>query len=77
MSFKYHYLKKQIYQELFPTGIEEYECTYCSNKVYRHNCTLDHVIPVSKNGSHIRENLVISCQNCNWTKESKTLQEFF
>lgn len=53
----------------------------------RHNAaaTLDHLIPESKGGKHIRENLVLSCYGCNqkrgntdaveWLNNIKTLTE--
>ena len=34
-------------------------------------CTLDHVIPLSKNGLHEIENIVLACRKCNIKKEIK------
>ncbi len=37
--------------------------------------TMDHVIPRSRKGKHIWENVVAACQECNSTKDNKLLSE--
>lgn len=43
-------------------------CVRCSRK---DNLSLDHIIPVSKGGKHIRENIQILCRSCNSKKGAK------
>jgi len=43
-------------------------CFYCKRKK---PLTVDHVIPVSKGGKHVKENIVPACQTCNSTKKDK------
>lgn len=38
--------------------------------------TVDHVIPVSRGGSHDLDNLVLACHNCNSRKGVKSYEEF-
>jgi hypothetical protein len=47
-------------------------CTYCGiNK----NLTVDHIIPKSKGGKNVWENLITSCFVCNSKKGDKTLEQ--
>lgn len=59
-------------------------CTYCKKRVYvyveqyaSNRATLDHVIPKSRGGKTIRENLVLCCKNCNEIKRDLPLQKAF
>lgn len=47
-------------------------CAYCRQIVKR--LTMDHVIPVSKNGNHTKENIVPACMSCNAKKSDKIVQ---
>lgn len=53
---------------------DNWTCVYCGVKVvqsrqYKPNqATIDHVIPLSKGGTHTIDNVVTSCQSCNSTK---------
>jgi 5-methylcytosine-specific restriction endonuclease McrA len=48
-------------------------CFYCgSNK----EITLDHIIPISKGGSHSIGNIVSACQSCNYSKHDKLYMEW-
>lgn len=46
-------------------------CQYCGSSAE----TLDHVIPRSRGGRHVWENLVAACRRCNHTKADRTLDE--
>lgn len=46
-------------------------CQYCGNAAE----TLDHVVPRSRGGRHVWENLVAACRRCNHTKADRTLDE--
>jgi len=49
-----------------------YRCHYCKMPFTAETPpTLDHVIPVSKGGLHVTENIVPACQSCNSKKSNK------
>jgi 5-methylcytosine-specific restriction endonuclease McrA len=50
---------------------------YCGDILGLENATLDHVIPLSRGGSHNPGNLVSACQCCNQKKGSMLPLEFF
>ena len=52
-------------------------CVYCASPLTADSATLDHVIPVSRGGSHAPGNLVIACQACNQLKGDALPLEFF
>jgi len=45
-----------------------HKCIYCGETK---NLTQDHVIPVSKGGNHIKENVVPACRSCNCSKGNR------
>jgi 5-methylcytosine-specific restriction endonuclease McrA len=51
----------------------DYCCHYCGTQT---TLTMDHVIPLSKGGKHIKENIVPACLPCNLKKGTKLLDEF-
>ncbi|KKL55522.1 hypothetical protein LCGC14_2254570 [marine sediment metagenome] len=51
-----------------------YRCAYCKVKTTR--LTQDHVIPLSRGGSHTASNIVPACQSCNSSKLTKSASEF-
>lgn len=48
-----------------------HRCQYCGSSAE----TLDHVLPRSRGGRHVWENLVAACRRCNHTKADRTLDE--
>lgn len=48
-------------------------CYWCKRKA---KLTQDHVIPLSKGGLHVAENIVAACQSCNSKKHTKILTLF-
>jgi len=48
-----------------------HRCQYCGSGAE----TLDHVVPRSRGGRHVWENLVAACRRCNHTKADRTLDE--
>lgn len=40
-------------------------CVYCRSVVTKRHYTVDHMVPVSKNGNHRPYNLVLACESCN------------
>lgn len=53
-------------------GNSKKECVYCGKA----SDTIDHIIPKSKGGKDIPENIVDSCKSCNSSKSNKLLHEF-
>lgn len=47
-----------------------HSCVYCGSKK---RLTQDHIVPVSKGGTHVKDNVVPACQSCNSSKNNKTL----
>lgn len=50
-------------------------CTYCRKLTTPETATLDHLIPISKGGRTILENVVLSCRDCNVKKGNKVRDE--
>jgi 5-methylcytosine-specific restriction endonuclease McrA len=50
---------------------DSHRCQYCGSTAE----TLDHVVPRSRGGRHVWENLVAACRRCNHTKADRTLEE--
>lgn len=48
------------------------QCQYCGEELTPHESTLDHVVPVSREGKTSWTNCVLSCRRCNETKGNKT-----
>ncbi len=48
-------------------------CVYCNSN---EKLTIDHVVPLSKNGDNSMDNLVLACKSCNSAKHSKYLLNF-
>lgn len=51
---------------------DKYTCQYCLRK----GKTIDHVIPLSKGGNWLENNIVVACFECNGLKKDKTLNMF-
>ncbi len=48
-------------------------CFYCKRV---EPLTFDHIVPLSKGGSHTKENIVMACASCNFGKQAKSAKEF-
>lgn len=48
-------------------------CAYCGEGA---ELTQDHVVPLSKGGSHTKDNIVPACKPCNGLKGSRDLDDF-
>ena len=54
------------------------KCSYCGRKQSRSvKLTRDHVVPVSKGGKTVRENIVPSCARCNSSKSDNDMEEWY
>lgn len=50
-------------------------CAYCGCKFTADlRSTIDHVIPISKGGTHTKDNIVLACQSCNSSKGNRILE---
>ncbi len=54
---------------------QERKCYHCSRSLDKPE-HLDHLIPLSRGGTHTPDNLVASCARCNLQKREKTAKEF-
>lgn len=50
-------------------------CMYCGKEYGRHSLTRDHVMPLSRGGRDIWENVVCACFHCNSRKGGRTPQQ--
>lgn len=50
-------------------------CAYCGIRVFD-DYHVDHMVPLVNGGSNLKENLCISCPDCNLSKNSKTMNEW-
>ena len=50
-------------------------CMYCGDEFPRHALTRDHVVPVSRGGRDVWENVVCACHACNSHKGGRTPQQ--
>lgn len=48
-------------------------CAYCGSD---ENIEVDHIVPLSRGGEHVPENLAPACQRCNRSKHNKLLSEW-
>ena len=51
-----------------------YQCSYCF--CYPFELTQDHIVPLSKGGTHTRKNIVPSCRSCNSSKNNKLIKDW-
>ena len=54
---------------------DQYLCLYCGREYHRQQLTRDHVVPVSRGGRDVWENVVAACFHCNSRKGGRTPQQ--
>jgi 5-methylcytosine-specific restriction endonuclease McrA len=54
---------------------DHYRCQYCGKRGTAFDLTLDHILPKSRGGRIVAENLVTACQECNNRKGDRTPEE--
>jgi 5-methylcytosine-specific restriction endonuclease McrA len=52
------------------------KCAYCGKELTISTLTKDHLIPTSKGGKHIWENVVACCKDCNSSKSDDTSKKW-
>ena len=50
-------------------------CAYCGKVFCLSDLTWDHIVPISKSGPTIWENLITSCKRCNHFKGNKNIED--
>lgn len=66
-------ITKEVYSEL----IKEFDiCPYCGKPLGMSNIHLDHIVPLSKGGTHSKFNVLACCETCNLRKRSKPINEW-
>ena len=53
-----------------------HNCIYCDIELYPDKYSIDHMVPVSRNGPDSFGNLVFCCKSCNLAKGSLTYAEY-
>lgn len=66
-------LSKKLRFEIFER--DGFQCQYCGKCPPDVTLEVDHIVPVSKGGEDLKENLRASCFNCNRGKGAKRLKE--
>jgi len=54
---------------------DKHICQYCTKRFKAFDLTMDHVVPRSRGGETVWENIVTACKKCNQKKADKTPQE--
>lgn len=64
------------YSNRFVWERDKYTCQYCGVKITtKADLTTDHVMPESRGGKAVYENMVTCCRACNAKKDCKTCEE--
>jgi 5-methylcytosine-specific restriction endonuclease McrA len=62
--------------EVLMNGHDSVKCFYCPKILVKSTVTLDHVIPISKGGTHELSNLVLACYKCNNEKGNDIIIDY-
>ena len=54
---------------------DDHRCQYCNRQLAAKDLTIDHVVPLARNGRKTWENIVTACWPCNNTKSGRTPEE--
>ncbi len=46
-------------------------CVWCGREMWRRDLTLEHILPRSRGGHTVPENLVVACRSCNRARGSR------
>jgi hypothetical protein len=72
-SERNYYRDRALRRTLFER--DGWVCRYCGGRVDEDTATLDHVVPVSRGGADVAENLATCCLLCNSIKAGRTLEQ--
>jgi hypothetical protein len=65
-------VSKKVRFEIFKR--DDFTCAYCGSKPPKTVLEVDHILPVSKGGTNVLDNLITSCFECNRGKSNISLQ---
>ena len=51
-------------------------CYLCWKPIHGSECEIDHIVPLSRGGSHTRDNIAPACRSCNRKKSNKELRVY-
>jgi len=54
---------------------DRHVCAYCGDRFAVRDLSCDHVVPVSKGGTHVWMNVVTACRTCNGRKADRTPEQ--
>jgi 5-methylcytosine-specific restriction endonuclease McrA len=54
--------------------LQKNKCAYCKCRLTKHH--IDHIVPLSRGGSHNKENIQLLCPRCNMSKSAKDPIQF-
>ena len=54
---------------------DDYTCYICGKTFGESKLSIDHIVPLSRNGKNSWENMISCCKPCNWMKGDKLLSE--
>ena len=54
-----------------------WECAYCGKKLTPDTATIDHILPKHKGGHNVRSNMACCCSNCNRSKGSSLVENWY
>jgi len=69
----------QTIQRIYEENIKTFgtlTCIYCFKHIRFGNDSLEHIIPLTREGTNQYMNLAITCKKCNYSKNSKLLEEW-
>ncbi len=52
-----------------------FRCMYCGKHLHRSQLTRDHIVPSSRGGKDVWENVVAACRRCNQHKDNHLLED--
>ncbi len=67
--FRIRYSKRNVFAR------DGHACQYCNSTPGTNHLTIDHVLPQSRGGKSVWENVVAACEPCNHRKGDKTPEE--
>ena len=68
-------MKPKMRKKAALLGKQQGMCYWCSKPIDL-NATIDHLIPRSRGGTDVNENLALCCRSCNAAKSNMTPEEF-
>tara|TARA_B100000214_G_scaffold280023_1_gene209728 strand:- start:948 stop:1463 length:516 start_codon:yes stop_codon:yes gene_type:complete len=74
MLRKYHKFTKKVKFSRSNVFLRDmFTCQYCNDVFEKKDLTIDHIIPKSKGGETVWENVTTSCKTCNLSKADKII----